>query len=176
MPPAQPAQFTMPTIEARYANGPPTRGAQDLGSRLSSEEHEYILMRLRRGVSPPRIARELGLGSSTVRDARRDIGRCPSLLLGLRLFELAKVPGAKESRRSWWKCLLCGTIDTGGRQRSAGAGHDYVITVVGEMPRDIAERVSAAHASAIGATRSRHIPAPPPGIGEGGDHARPAAP
>ena len=118
MPPAQPAQFTMPTIEARYANGPPTRGAQDLGSRLSSEEHEYILMRLRRGVSPPRIARELAVGASTVRDARRDIGRCPSLLLGLRLFELAKVPGAKESRRSWWKCLLCGTIDTGGRQRA----------------------------------------------------------
>ncbi len=51
MPPAQPAQFTMPTIEARYAKGPPTRGAQDLGSRLSSEEHEYIIMRLRRGVS-----------------------------------------------------------------------------------------------------------------------------
>ena len=49
------------------------------------------------------------------------------------------------------------------RQRSAGAGHDYVITVVGEMPRDIAERVSAAQASAIGATRSRHIPAPPTG-------------
>ncbi len=44
-------------------------------------------------------------------------------------------------------------------RRSAGAARDYVITVAGEIPRDIAERVSAAHAAAIGATRSRHIPA-----------------
>ncbi len=45
------------------------------------------------------------------------------------------------------------------RRRSPGAAHDYVITVAGEIPSDIAERVSAAHAAAIGAHRSRHIPA-----------------
>ena len=45
------------------------------------------------------------------------------------------------------------------RRRSAGVAYDYVIAVVGEIPRDIAERVSAAHAAAIGANRSRHIPA-----------------
>ena len=48
---------------------------------------------------------------------------------------------------------------TSQRRRPAGAAHDYVITVVGEIPRDIAERVSAAHTAAIGANRSRHIPA-----------------
>ena len=36
-------------------------------------------------------------------------------------------------------------------KRSAGVGHRYVITVVGEIPLDIDERVSTAHASAISA-------------------------
>ena len=46
------------------------------------------------------------------------------------------------------------------RQRSGGAGRDYVITVVGEMPRDIAERVSAAHASAIRGAGAKDVPMP----------------
>ena len=118
MPVPQPPKFTMQTIAEQHAKGPPTRSAQDRRSRLTSEEQEYILIRLRRGVSPPRIARELAVGATTVRDERRDIGRCPSLLLSLRLFELAKAPDGKSSRRSWWKCLLCGTVDTGGRRRA----------------------------------------------------------
>ena len=40
------------------------------------------------------------------------------------------------------------------RRRSAGAGHDYVITVVGEILLDIDESVSTAHASAISANRA----------------------
>lgn len=117
MPMPQP-NFTLPTIEQRYAKGPPTRSAEDRGSRLSSEEREFIIIRQRRGVSPPRIARELGVGASTVRDARRDLRLCPSLLLSMRLFELAKATGGKSAGRSWFKCLLCGTVDTGGRRRA----------------------------------------------------------
>ena len=116
--PVPQAKFTWPTIEERYAKGPPTRSAEDRGSRLSAEEREYILMRRRRGVSPPRIARELGVGASTVRDARRDLRLCPSLLLSMRLFELAKAPDDKSVGRSWFRCLLCGTVDTGGRRRA----------------------------------------------------------
>lgn len=118
MPVPQLPRFTLPTIEERYAKGPPTRDAADRRSRLSSEEREYILFRSLRGLSAARIARELGVGAATVRDARRDIARCPSLLLGLRLFELAKISNGKSSRRSWWKCLLCGAVDTGGRRRA----------------------------------------------------------
>ena len=117
MPIPQP-NFILPTIEERYAKGPPTRSSQDRGSRLSAEEREFILMRGRRGVSPPRIARELGVGASTVRDARRDLRLCPALLLGMRLFELAKAPDGKSAGRSWWKCLLCGIVDTGSRRRA----------------------------------------------------------
>ena len=116
--PIPPPKFTLPTIEERYAKGPPTRSAEDRGSRLSSEEREFILIRRGRGVSPPRIARELGVGASTVRDARRDLRLCPSLLLSRRLFQLAKAPDDKSVGRSWFRCLLCGTVDTGGRRRA----------------------------------------------------------
>ena len=116
--PIPPPKFTLPTIEERYAKGPPTRSAEDRGSRLSSEEREFILIRRGRGVSPPRIARELGVGSSTVRDAGRDLRLCPSLLLNMRVFELAKAPDGKSAGRSWFRCLLCGTVDTGGRRRA----------------------------------------------------------
>ena len=117
MPVPQP-KFTLPTIEERYAKGPPTRGAQDQRTRLTSEELEYIVFRMYRGVSPPRIARELGVGASTVRDVRWDFGRCQSLLLRIRVFELAKAPDGKSAGRSWWKCLLCGAVDTGGPKRA----------------------------------------------------------
>ncbi len=40
------------------------------------------------------------------------------------------------------------------RKRSAGASQRYLITVVGEIPLDINERVSTAHASAISANRA----------------------
>ncbi len=40
------------------------------------------------------------------------------------------------------------------RKRSAGASQRYLITVVGEIPFDIDERVSTAHASAISANRA----------------------
>lgn len=49
------------------------------------------------------------------------------------------------------------------RQRSERAGRGYVVTVVGDVPRNIAERVSAAHASAIGAAGSPVTSAPPRG-------------
>lgn len=39
------------------------------------------------------------------------------------------------------------------RKRSAGADQRYLITVVGEIPLDVDERVSTAHASAISARR-----------------------
>lgn len=47
------------------------------------------------------------------------------------------------------------------RKRSAGADQRYLITVVGEIPLDIDERVSTAHASAISANRTApDVPVP----------------
>ena len=40
------------------------------------------------------------------------------------------------------------------RKRSGGASQIYLITVVGEIPLDIDERVSSAHASAISTNRA----------------------
>lgn len=40
------------------------------------------------------------------------------------------------------------------RKRSAGASQSYLITAVGEIPLDIDERVSTAHASAISTNRA----------------------
>ena len=73
--PVQQPQFALPTIEERHAKRPPTRSEQDRRSRLSAEERGYILFRLLRSVSPARIARELGVSGSTVRET-------PESLLG----------------------------------------------------------------------------------------------
>ena len=43
---------------------------------------------------------------------------------------------------------------TSPRKRSAGTGRRYLITAVGEIPLDIDEMVSSAHASAISAKRA----------------------
>ena len=46
------------------------------------------------------------------------------------------------------------------RERSAGTGTRYVITVLGEIPPNITARLCAAHASAISAQRAMDLPDP----------------
>ena len=103
-------KFTQPTIEERERLRPSRRSPADRRSPVTFIEREAILWQWIRGLRPPRIARQLALGATTVRDALADLYSCPSLLLRMKVFELAKAGG-----KTWWKCLLCGQSAPGGR-------------------------------------------------------------
>lgn len=107
---SNPPKFVQPTIDGRERLHPPKRDPADHRSRVSYVEREAILVRSLRGLSAPRIGRELDIGATTVRNAVHDIHYCPSLLLLMRVFELAKADG-----QSWWRCLICGTTGRGSR-------------------------------------------------------------
>ena len=107
---AKPPKFLQLTIEERERLRPSRRSPADRRSPVTFIEREAILWQWIRGLRPPRIARQLAVGATTVRDALADLYSCPSLLLRMKVFELAKAGG-----KTWWKCLLCGQSAPGGR-------------------------------------------------------------
>ncbi len=96
-------QMPQPTIDERFREGPPTRGAQDRHKWMNSDERRFVLWGLKEGWSAARIGRALGVNEATVRRFRKRFSQDPELLLELGLYEMLG-----RAQDDEYRCLVCG--------------------------------------------------------------------
>ena len=92
-----------PTLDERFYDSYPTRGADEYHAWLNAEEQRFILWGLKEKWSAARIGRALNINEVTVRRFRNRVWDRPKLLLELGLYE--KVGSASDDE---FRCLVCG--------------------------------------------------------------------
>lgn len=91
-----------PTLDERFASGPPSREPEQRRTWLNADERRFILWAMKEKWAAARIARSLGTSEPTIRRFRRKFMDEPQLLLELGLFEMLGKVKDEEHR-----CLVC---------------------------------------------------------------------
>lgn len=94
--------MSQPTLAERFREGPPTRGPEERHTRLTAEEHRFILWGLQERWSAARIGVALGINQVTVHRFHRSFRSTPKILMGLGLYEML----GRASQREY-RCLVC---------------------------------------------------------------------
>ena len=110
------------TFDELYASGVPKRDPTTRGTRLTVTEKRIVYWLYWRGDHPAAIARQTGIGKSTVLDRIRELHECPSIIRPMRLYLVTEPREVKGRRKSWaFFCRLCGYRGEG--PRLAGLQH-----------------------------------------------------
>jgi hypothetical protein len=91
-----------PTLDERFAGGPPERNEKLKRTWLTAEEQRFILWALREKWPLRRIGDALGVSEATIRRFRLRFWAQPSLILDLGLYEMVGSASDNEFR-----CLVC---------------------------------------------------------------------
>ena len=94
--------MAQPTLDERFADGPPARGADGRRTWLNADERRFILWGLKERWAAVRIAEAIGVSEPTVRRFRRRYRDEPLTLLELGLSEMV---GKAKDRE--YRCLVC---------------------------------------------------------------------
>ncbi len=99
------------TLDEKFRDALPTRGAEDHHAWLSADERRFILWGLKENWSAARIGRALGVNEATVRRFRNRFWGEPKMLLDLGLFEM--VGRGKRAEVSMPRLVQIAWLDEG---------------------------------------------------------------
>lgn len=91
------------TLDERFRDGPPSRGAGSSRARMGVEEKRFVLWGLKEGWNSSDIAAVLGVYTETVGQFRDQLLKDPNLLSALAVSELAE----EETNAVVFQCLVC---------------------------------------------------------------------
>ena len=105
------------TFEEFYASGVPKRDPTMRRRRLTGSEEDILLWLYWRGDHIAAIARQMGLGNTTVLERIHELHYCPSTIRSARFCVITEPRAAPGRRKSWaFFCRLCGYRGEGPRQ------------------------------------------------------------
>ena len=90
------------TLDERFKDGPPSRGAEERRRWLTAEERRFVLWGFKEKWPATRIGGAIGVSEATVRRFRRQYFLEPNLLLELGLQEMVG-----KAREQEYRCLIC---------------------------------------------------------------------
>lgn len=91
------------TLDERFRDGPPSRGAGSSRARMGVEEKRFVLWGLKEGWNSSDIAAVLGVYTETVGQFRDQLLKDPDILSALAVSELAE----EETGAAVFQCLVC---------------------------------------------------------------------
>ena len=112
------------TYDQFYASGVPKRDPSMRRTKLTGTEERILLWLYWRGDHIAAIARQMGVGKTTVLDRIHQLHACPSIIRTTRFYVITQ-PLAAPGRRKRWSffCRLCGYQGEGPRQ----AGLEHIV-------------------------------------------------
>ena len=112
------------TYDQFYASGVPKRDASMRRTKLTGTEERILLWLYWRGDHIAAIARQMGVGKTTVLDRITELHACPSIIRTTRFYVITEQLAAPGRRKRWaFFCRLCGYRGEGPRQ----AGLEHIV-------------------------------------------------
>ena len=112
------------TYDQFYASGVPKRDASMRRTKLTGTEERILLWLYWRGDHIAAIARQMGVGKTTVLDRIHELHECPSIIRTTRFYVITEQLAAPGRRKRWaFLCCLCGFRGEGPRQ----AGLEHIV-------------------------------------------------
>ena len=117
--------MAQPTLDERFAGGPPSRSRAGRRTWLNADERRFILWGLKERWAAVRIAKALAVSEPTVRRFRRRYRDEPLILLELGLYEMVGKAADQE-----YRCLVCAERIVGRRDMERHILEHYVDPVI----------------------------------------------
>ena len=122
---AAPRTPQLQTYDQFYASGVPKRDGSLHRNKLTGTEERILLWLYWRGDHIAAIARQMGIGKTTVLDRIHELHASPSIIRTTRFYVITQPLAAPGRRKRWaFFCYLCGYQGEGPRQ----AGLQHVVS------------------------------------------------